>query len=131
MIDDPSWVVRLRATVALGQLRTPLTIQPLIRALTDSHRLVRLRAAQAIVEQDDDPVSTFERIAELRDPYAQDAYISAADNAGTYAELVDAIKNALDMDETVRAELIAAASRLNTAAERAALASDIPEAVPD
>lgn len=129
MIDDSSWVVRLRAAVALGQLRTPLAIQPLIRALTDSHRLVRLRAAQAIVEQDEDPVSTFERIAELRDPYAQDAYISAADNAGTYSALVDAIKSAPEMDETLRAELIAAASRLNTAAERAALASDIPEAV--
>ena len=119
MIEDPAWVVRLRAAVALGQLRNPLAIQALVRALTDSHRLVRLRAAQAIVEQDEDPVATFESIADLGDPYAQDAYITAAENAGIYADLLDALKNAPGMQESRRAELLAAAEfRLNSGAEK-------------
>lgn len=114
MIDDPSWVVRLRAAVAIGQLRSPLGIQPLVRALTDSHRLVRLRAAQAIVDQDEDPASTFELIADLHDPYAQDAYITAADNANTYMDLIEALKHAPGMDERRRGELVRAAEvRLN------------------
>jgi HEAT repeat protein len=130
MIDDPSWVVRLRAAVALGQLRSPLAIQSLVRALTDSHRLVRLRAAQAIVEQDEDPVSTFERIAELRDPYAQDAYITAAENCGTYAELLEALKQA-PLDEGRRAELVSAAEfRVNTPGEKRVAAPEEAAAVP-
>lgn len=132
MIDDPSWVVRLRAAVALGQLRSLLAIQPLVRALTDSHRLVRLRAAQAIVEQDEDPVSTFVHIAELGDPYAQDAYITATENAGTYTELLDALKNATDIEESRRIELVSAAEfRLNNGVERRTVADrDVPEVVP-
>ena len=43
MVKDPVWFVRLRATVALGQLRTVRAISALLLALTDSHRLVRLR----------------------------------------------------------------------------------------
>jgi HEAT repeat protein len=130
MIDDPSWVVRLRAAVALGQLRSPLAIQALIRALTDSHRLVRLRAAQAIVEQDEDPVATFERVAELRDPYAQDAYISAAENAGVYGELLESLRKAPGIEDARRAELVAAAEyRLNGAADRPSATSEEIDAV--
>jgi HEAT repeat protein len=131
MIDDPSWIVRLRAAVALGQLRSPLAIQALVRALTDSHRLVRLRAAQAIVEQDEDPVGTFERIADLRDPYAQDAYITAAENAGTYTDLVDALKNSRDLEEGHRAELVAAAEfRLNSSEDKRPITASEPDKVP-
>jgi len=132
LIDDPSWVVRLRAAVALGQLHSPLGIQALIRGLTDSHRLVRLRAAQAIVEQDEEPILTFERIADLRDPYAQDAYVTAVENAGQYAELIDALKNAPGMDEARRAELVAAAEyRLNNSEKRAgALSEEMQVVVP-
>ena len=127
MVDDPSWVVRLRAAVALGALRSPLAIQALVRALTDSHRLVRLRAAQAIVEQDEDPVSTFERIADLRDPYAQDAYITAAENAGIYGDLIEALKNASDLEENRRAELVAAAEfRLNSGEENRPITAHEP-----
>src|SRR5580692_6948956 len=125
MIDDPSWVVRLRAAVALGQLRSPLAIQALIRALTDSHRLVRLRAAQAIVEQDEDPVGTFERVAELRDPYAQDAYITAAENSGTYNELLEGLRKTPGLEDDRRAELVAAAEfRVNGNGEKRPIPAD-------
>jgi HEAT repeat protein len=119
MVKDPVWIVRLRAAVALGELRSPLAIPALVRALTDPHRLVRLRAAQAIVEQDDEPVATFERVVETGDAYAQDAYITAAENAGTYAALVEAIQHAPGMDGSRREALLAAAAfRLNTGEER-------------
>lgn len=109
MIGDASWVVRLRAAVAIGQLRSPNAIPSLIRALTDSHRLVRLRAAQAIIEQDEDPVRTFESIVDLHDPYAQDAYITAADNANTYTELIEALKHTPGMEESRRERLVSLA----------------------
>lgn len=119
MVKDPAWIVRLRAAVALGQMRSPLAIPTLVRALTDPHRLVRLRAAQAIVEQDENPVATFERVVKTGDAYAQDAYITAAENAGTYAALVAAIQQARGMDESRREALLAAAAfRLNAGEER-------------
>jgi HEAT repeat protein len=128
MVGDPAWIVRLRAAVALGQIRSPLAIPALVRALTDPHRLVRLRAAQAIVELDENPVATFERVVETGDAYAQDAYITAAENAGTYAALCEAIQQDRGMDESRRETLLAAAAfRLNAGGERkpAAPQSDV------
>jgi HEAT repeat protein len=119
MVKDPAWIVRLRAAVALGQIRSPLAIPALVRALTDPHRLVRLRAAQALVEQDENPVATFDRVVETGDAYAQDAYITAAENAGTYEALCDAIKQDRGLDESRREALLAAAAfRLNAGDER-------------
>src|ERR1700730_4014001 len=46
---DPTWFVRLRAIVSLGKLSGPRAIPPLLRGLTDSNRLVRFRAAEALV----------------------------------------------------------------------------------
>jgi HEAT repeat protein len=119
MVKDPAWVVRLRAAVALGQIRTPLVVPPLVSVLTDPHRLVRLRAAQVLVEHDENPVATFERVVETGDAYAQDAYITAAENAGTYEALCEAIKQDRTMDAARRESLLAAASfRLNSGEER-------------
>src|SRR5713226_5437341 len=47
---DPIWFVRLRAIVSLGKLSDPRAIPSLLRGLTDSNRLVRLRAAEALIE---------------------------------------------------------------------------------
>jgi len=46
---DPTWFVRLRAMVSLGKLSERRAIPALLRGLTDSNRLVRLRAAEALV----------------------------------------------------------------------------------
>src|ERR1700730_4116204 len=45
----PTWFVRLRAIVSLGKLSGRRAIPPLLRGLTDSNRLVRFRAAEALV----------------------------------------------------------------------------------
>jgi HEAT repeat protein len=119
MVKDSSWIVRLRAAVALGQMHSSLAIPALVQALTDPHRLVRLRAAQALVEQDEDPVATFERVADTGDAYAQDAYITAAENAEIYESLLEAIKQDREMEESRRDALLAAAAfRLNAADKR-------------
>jgi HEAT repeat protein len=119
LLADPVWIVRLRAAVALGQIRSPLVVPALARAVTDPHRLVRLRAAQAIVEQDADPVATFRRIVETGDAYAQDAYITAAENAGKYAALLEAIRQHSELDQCARDALLAAAAfRLNAGETR-------------
>lgn len=111
MTEDEIWFVRLRAAVALGQLRTPKAIPALVRALTDSHRFVRFRSAQALVEQEDilQP-EIFERVVELGDAYAIDAYITAAENAGAYASLLEALRQTPGMDADRREMLLAAAS---------------------
>jgi HEAT repeat protein len=129
MVEDPSWVVRLRAAVALGQTGTQLAVPALLQALTDSHRLVRLRAAQAIVELDGDPVGTFQRVVEMQDPYAQDALITAAENAGAYIDLVRAIELSPTLDDAQRQELSrAAAFRLKEGKRR--MAAPPQDAVP-
>ncbi|HET6930175.1 MAG TPA: HEAT repeat domain-containing protein, partial [Candidatus Acidoferrum sp.] len=46
---DPVWFVRLRAIVSLGKLSDSRAVPSLLRGLTDSNRLVRLRAAEALV----------------------------------------------------------------------------------
>ena len=47
---DPIWFVRLRAIVSLRNFSDSRAIPALLRGLTDSNRLVRLRAAEALVE---------------------------------------------------------------------------------
>jgi hypothetical protein len=111
LTEDEIWFVRLRAAVALGQLRTPKAIPALVRALTDSHRFVRFRSAQALVEQEDTlQPAIFERVVDLGDAYAIDAYITATENAGAYASLLEALAQASNMDAERRELLLAAAS---------------------
>jgi HEAT repeat protein len=49
-LDDEDWGVREDAAVALGRLRDPRSVQPLIRALRDSDRAVREAATSALKE---------------------------------------------------------------------------------
>ena len=111
MVKDPVWFVRLRATVALGQLRTVRAISALLLALTDSHRLVRLRAAQALADQDEDGSVIFAAVADTEDTYAIDAYITAAENAGIYGELLEKLRTGRSMEEERRRHLLDIASR--------------------
>jgi HEAT repeat protein len=78
---DPIWYVRLRAIVSLGKLSGPRAIPSLLRGLTDSNRLVRLRAAEALVELDADMAAVFEQVVQTRDRYGLHAYLTALENA--------------------------------------------------
>jgi HEAT repeat protein len=87
LAQDQVWFVRLRAIVSLGELRNKSAIPILLRGLTDSKRLVRVRAAEALLKMDSDQVSIFETVVATKDRYGIDAYLTAIDNAGVVGPL--------------------------------------------
>lgn len=84
---DPIWFVRLRAIVSLGKLSGPRAIPCLLRGLTDSNRLVRLRAAEALVELKSDMAPIFAQVVQTRDRYGVHAYLTALENADLRGKL--------------------------------------------
>jgi HEAT repeat protein len=92
LAKDPVWYVRLRAIVSLGKLCHRTAIPFLLQGLTDSNRLVRLRAAEALLDLNSEMVSIFEKVVALRDRYGLHAYLTALENAGLQAQLEAKIK---------------------------------------
>jgi HEAT repeat protein len=84
---DPTWFVRLRAIVSLGRLSDRRAIPSLLRGLTDSNRLVRLRAAESLVGLNTEMVPIFERVIAARDRYGLHAYLTALENADLRGKL--------------------------------------------
>jgi HEAT repeat protein len=78
---DVVWFVRLRAVVAIGKLYDREAIPHLINALTDSNRLVRMRAAEGLVDLKSDLVSIFAQVVQTRDRYGLHAFLAALENA--------------------------------------------------
>jgi HEAT repeat protein len=89
---DSVWFVRLRAIVSLGKIGHPTVIPFLLRGLTDSSRLVRLRAAEALVDVDTEMLPSFEKVVAMRDRYGLHAYLTALENAGLQSKLEAEIK---------------------------------------
>ena len=92
LAQDSVWFVRLRAVVALGKVFAPGAVLPLVHALTDSHRLVRMRAAEGLVDRKADLVSTFEQVVATRDRYGMHAFCAALDNADLRQTLTEELK---------------------------------------
>jgi HEAT repeat protein len=84
---DPTWFVRLRAIVSLGKLSDRRSIPALLRGLTDSNRLVRLRAAEALVALNMEMVPIFQQVVASGDRYGLHAYLTAVENANALAKL--------------------------------------------
>src|SRR6267143_331851 len=84
---DPIWFVRLRAIVSLGKLSDPRAIPSLLRGLTDSNRLVRLRAAEALVKLKTEMTPIFDQVVQTRDRYGLHAYLTALENADLRGKL--------------------------------------------
>jgi hypothetical protein len=80
--------------VSLGQLHDRKTVPALLRNLQDSNRLVRLRAAEALVDQHIDRVVIFQQAVAAHDQYALHAYVRALDNAGLAEKLETEIRSA-------------------------------------
>src|SRR5258707_13578481 len=93
LAPDSTWFVRLRAVVSLGKLSGRLAIPPLLRGLTDSNRLVRLRAAEALVGISGQTVPIFQQVVASRDRYALHAYLTAVENANLLQKLEDELHN--------------------------------------
>jgi len=87
LAEDRTWFVRLRAIIGIGNLADPRAIPTLLKGLTDSNRLVRLRAAEALVQFRAVMVSIFQQVIELRDRYGLHAYLTAIENAGLREKL--------------------------------------------
>ncbi|PYU27572.1 MAG: hypothetical protein DMG32_06235 [Acidobacteria bacterium] len=118
---DPIWFVRLRAIVSMGRLSNPRAVPALLRGLTDSNRLVRLRAAESLVQLratiglagfkadmhrtatavDDlekiGLLSVFERVAALKDRYGLHAYLTALENANLRGKLEEEIQESREL----------------------------------
>jgi HEAT repeat protein len=78
---DDVWFVRLRAVVSMGKLYHKVAIPHLIDALTDSNRLVRMRAAEGLVDLKSEMVSIFAQVVKARDRYGLHAFLAALENA--------------------------------------------------
>jgi HEAT repeat protein len=93
LAEDRTWFVRLRAIIGIGSLADPRAIPTLLRSLTDSNRLVRLRAAEALVQFRAVMVPVFQQVIELRDRYGLHAYLTAIENAGLREKLELQLQN--------------------------------------
>src|SRR5882672_7136300 len=102
---DPIWFVRLRAIVSLGKLSDPRAIPSLLRGLMDSNRLVRLRAAEALVELETRMAPIFEQVVETGDRYGLHAYLTALENADLRAKLEQELQVSTEIKEEVRDRL--------------------------
>lgn len=118
---DPVWFVRLRAIVSMGRLSNPRAVPALLRGLTDSNRLVRLRAAESLINlratiglagfksdmrasatavEDLEKIgllSVFEQVAELKDRYGLHAYLTALENANLRVKLETEIRESREL----------------------------------
>ena len=81
LAQDKTWFVRLRAIIGLGRLADPRATPTLLKGLTDSNRLVRLRAAEGLVQFRAVMVPVFEQVVQLRDRYGLHAFLTALENA--------------------------------------------------
>ena len=96
---DPIWFVRLRAIVSLGKLSDHRAIPSLLRGLTDSNRLVRLRAAEALVELKTEMAPIFDQVVQTRDRYGLHAYLTALENADLRRKLETEIEAGTKINE--------------------------------
>jgi HEAT repeat protein len=106
LAEDSVWFVRLRAMVSLGKLCHPHAAPSLLRGLRDSHRLVRLRAAEALVDLKTEKVAIFEQVVSARDRYGLHAYLTALDNAGLQGELELELKETREVSIQVQQLLL-------------------------
>lgn len=104
LVGDRVWFVRLRAIVSLGKISDPRAIPALMRGLTDAHRLVRLRAAEALVGIKTDSVQVFRAVVAKGDRYALHAYIAAVENANLTKKLENELESSLGIstEEKIR-----------------------------
>jgi HEAT repeat protein len=125
LAGDPVWFVRLRAIVSLGKLSGRRVIPPLLRGLTDSNRLVRLRAAEALVGLNAEMLPIFERVVALQDHYGMYAYLAALENADLRGKLEVELQAStrINEEEKKRLRKVLQAGRLS--AEDAAIAERV------
>jgi HEAT repeat protein len=126
LAGDPVWFVRLRAIVSLGQLSDCRAIPTLLRGLTDSHRLVRLRAAEALVALKTEMVPVFEKVVAARDRYGLHAYLTALENAGLRGQMEVELHANMQVTEKTKKTLQNVLETGTLPAEEPATAESLP-----
>jgi HEAT repeat protein len=106
LTQDPVWFVRLRAIVSLGKLSHSDAIPPLLRGLTDSNRLVRLRAAEGLIDFKTEMLSIFEKVVATKDRYGFYGYLTALENAGLQGKLEGELKATTQISDQKKAILL-------------------------
>src|SRR6202008_1805094 len=105
LAHDSVWFVRLRAIVSLGRLFDPRAIPMLLEGLMDSNRLVRLRAAEGLIEFKTEMAAIFEQVVATGDQYGLHAYVTALENAGLRVSLEHEIEVSTALDSAHQALL--------------------------
>jgi len=105
LAQDPTWFVRLRAIVSLGRLSCNDAKPVLLRGLADSHRLVRLRAAEGLVGIDTDTVTTLTQVVALGDRYGLHAYLTALENTGLRPKLEQELESSTSTSDQEKGRL--------------------------
>lgn len=103
---DPIWFVRLRAIVSLGKHPYRRAVPPLLRGLTDSNRLVRLRAAEALVALKTELLPIYEQVVAAQDRYGLHAYLTALENANLRGDLEVELQTSTRISEAERERLL-------------------------
>ena len=104
---DEVWFVRLRATIAMGEIRHPRTIPILLEAVRDPNRLVRIRAAATLARFEHDRIEILQSIVDSRDRYALHAMISALELGGGFEQTLKELSDPLLHNETAERLLTA------------------------
>lgn len=102
---DPTWFVRLRAIVSLGKLSDRRATSALLRGLTDAHRLVRLRAAEALIALPTEMLPIFEQVVAAHDRYGLHAYVTALENANLRDRLEAELEASTAIDQARKERL--------------------------
>jgi HEAT repeat protein len=118
---DPAWFVRLRAIVSLGKLSVPRMIPVLLGGLGDSNRLVRLRAAEALVTYPGAMLPIFQKVIAIGDRYALHAYLAAIENADLLKKLETELQSSHHLAASEKTSLEAVLSSGSLAAEELSL----------
>jgi HEAT repeat protein len=70
-----------------------------LRGLTDANRLVRLRAAEALIELQGEMAPIFERVVQTQDRYGLHAYLTALENADLRGKLEEELLDSAKVRE--------------------------------
>jgi HEAT repeat protein len=105
LAQDSTWFVRLRAIIGMGRLADPRAIPTLLKGLTDSNRLVRLRAAEALMQFRAVMVPVFQQVIQLRDRYGLHSFLTALENADLRGKLEAQLQSSTSIEEEERSVL--------------------------
>jgi HEAT repeat protein len=105
LIGDAVWFVRLRAAVSLGQLSSRSAVPALVLGLKDANRLVRLRAAEGLVEISGEMAWIFNQVVATQDRYGLHAYLASLENANLRDRLEHDLRSSTTIAETDKTRL--------------------------